>query len=480
MSFEKQAREIKVKAEVMGSTVYVTNINAFIGVGANAWPRLSLTVYPPVSDKKAVKPTQSEIISKMAQWQKKMFSERGGTEVSVNITVKNDDKAGTFKFKGLITGPTYDISSNGAAMTIECVPEYAQVDALSYSIYSPPIDSLPLQSLCNLTDAGTICNFIKMKQEELRTEFSPDSLTEAEDKAYRLSQHNINEKVAKYFEELLKTSDSEAKFGWTEILDNLKLDDTNLSSTISQLLMQSAGPFCGVIDKMAEVFGCMYVPTWEKIGYFMNTYNLLKQPQTLEIETVGMSISAVSGFGMLPPGFVSVVSPYGTHEMLPLGETNSFVVYPKENAEKGIGVMYQTQGPCWINDIVVDQEAADAVLSRTKSTSVNESKKTAEQDKKKKKKKKKDNLQILERWGKAKYINIALASSTVDIVTPLTFKPEVGKYYIVKDKGGPVLFKGLLAGISHSISTARGGAAAHTNLQFSHVQLSGFELPHAN
>lgn len=414
----------------------------------------------------------------MAQWQQKMFSARSGPEVEVNVKVKNDPDAGELKFKGLITGPCFDFTSRNAALQIECVPEYAQVDSMAYSIYKPCSKSLQIAADPNLAEAETICKLINQTQQKLRQEFSPDQKSGSADEQYAEAQHKINEKVAHYFEEILTASDSEEVFGWTEITGGLiTYGDDNLRSTINACLLQSAGPFSGTLDRLAETFGCMCIHSWDSIGVFLNKYNLMKNEDTMAPDIISMSISATSGFGLLPPGFVGVISPYYNPSDLPMEPENHFVVYPKENAEKGAGVMQQTMGPSWVNDVVVTQEATSA--ARDKGLDTGEAQGKVEEDSEQKKKSTQAAMNIMELWGKAAYINFALQNSTVNMQIPLNFTPVVGKYYTVTTADGNPLFKGLLAYTTHTLSVDGGNPQAMTTLGFSHVQMNGFTLPGA-
>lgn len=448
------------------------------------WPRVMMCIYPPGREDVAVSPTQEDIIAEMADWQNKMFSARNGPEVEIEVKVKNDEAgAGVFKFKGLITGPSYTFTTRNAALQIECVPEYAQVDSLAYSIYKPPSNALYMAADPNLAVAGTICNLITLTQKKLRENFTPEVRTGAADEQYAIAQHKINEKVVQYFEELLTASDSEEVFGWTEVVGGLvTYGDENLRSAINSCLLQSSGPFCGVIDRLAETFGCLCVHKWDKIGLLLNKYNLMNKVEDLSLDILSISINATSGFGLLPPGFVGVISPYYNPGDLPMEPSNHFVVYPKENAEQGVGVMQQTMGPSWVNDIVVSQAVTNA-SARDKGLKVEEAQDKVEDDVENKEKSVQNALNILELWGKSAYINHALQNSTVSLQVPLTFKPEVGKYYNVKTnkqsatEPDVVLFKGLLANVTHSITVDGGSPQAMTSLVFTHVQLEGFYLP---
>lgn len=476
-----KATSIEVKATVNGEKVYVSSMQAVIAIGATSWPRVTLTVYPPGEESTARKLTQDSVVATMAKWQTKMFSARNGPEVEIEVKIKNGESSAPkgFKFKGLITGPAFDFSTKNVALQIECVPEYAQIDSLSYSIYKEGGKALQISGDPNLAEAETICNLINQTQQKLREKFDPDENSESADVQYAKAQHQINEKVVKYFEELLTASNKEEVFGWTDIIEGLIwYGDDNLRSTINSCLLQSAGPFSGTLDRIAETFGCVCVHNWETIGVFLNKYNLMKNEKTLTTDTISMSISATSGFGLLPPGFVGVISPYYNPSDLPMEPENNFVVYPKENAEQGIGVMQQTMGPSWVNDSIVTQEVTSS--ARTKGLDVEEVEGKVEEDREKKKESIESALNILELWGKSAYINLALQNSTVTMQVPLNFKPVVGTYYNVKTAKGTSLFRGLLACASHVISAEGGSPQAITTLNFTHVQLNGFTLPHAN
>lgn len=481
MADRNKACEVKIKATIDGKERWVTRLTAHIEVGASSWPAVEIVTHKPKDAySKAEQLATTDVAKDMGKRQNKMFSERSQADVNIRITVPEDPDAGSFTFKGLISGPVYTFGPYSVSQSDTCVPEYALVESLSYSIYSPDLQSLQQEQAdpC-LDDSGTICALINDMQHKLRQDYSPDSKDDSADKQYTEAQHKINEKVAKHFEDLLHNSAGEKKFGWEKILDALKDNDCNLRRVIWTILLQTPGPFSSVIERIAEAFMCIYVPEWDDIGRFVNKYNLFNKTEELELVICGIYINTASGFGLLPTGFVGVNSPYLMPGTVPQEASKHFVVYPKENAEQGRGIMHQTLGPAWITEEIATEEGSPQDIEREQGVEVTEAESKVKEIKKSDEEVAKRNLTVLEEWGKAQYIHLALAKSQVQVQVPLTFKPKVGKFYRVRAKGKGNLFKGVLTGITHNISVDGNTPAAATLLEFSYVQMEGFSLPHA-
>lgn len=474
-----KAKSIKAEVTVAGETRYLTRMSATIGMGSQAWPRVELVTHSPKDAyTKAESLGTADVCSDMGKRQKALFEERS-PDVEVKIQIHGGKDVEEFNFKGLLSGPTYAFSPYMVTLADMCVAEYAQVDALSYAIYSLNPSKAPQEAKPDLYSTGTICALMNAVQGKLRTDFKPDHRSGSADQEYTKAQHQVNEKYAHFFEQLLTNSDSEESFGWTKVLDKLKLYDINLRKAISTIFAQSSGPFSNVIDRIAETFMCAYVPGWGNIGRFLNKYNLLSNKKDLTVDVVQLSITASSGFGLLPTGYVGVSSPYLIPSMAPQEPARHFVVYPKESAQSGKGIMYQTMGPCWISDTLAKEKIRPPELKREKGVDTADAKQEVKEIKANEKQETEGALTILEEWGKAQYIDKALARSVVQLLIPLTFSPEIqlGTYYSVKTDKGAELFTGVLAQIAHNLTTEGGNPQATTMLAFTHVQLPGFTLP---
>lgn len=473
-----EAYQVEVKANIDGKERYVTRLTAVIALGARFWPTIELITHDPKDAyTKAEKLATEDVAKFMGSRQNKMFSERSNADAEITVNVKNDPDAGSFSFKGFISGTAYSFGPYNVQLADHCIPEYAQIESLSYAIYSARIDHLLNQADPNLDKSETIENFINALQKHMRETYDPTSNPKADDSKYTIAQHNINEKFAKYFEELLSNSKGEDKFGWTEVVNILYKYDTNLRNVILTTLAQQTGPFASVIDKLAEKFMCVYVPSWDNIGKFVNKYNLFNNEEELELVICGITIDTSSGFGLMPTGFVGVNSPYLLPGTLAGKPAKQFVVYPKENAENGKGIMYQSLGPAWISEACHTEELKSAAARREKGVNVVEAQQIVQDTKKQDEKAVKQNLTVLELWAKAQYAHLALSKSGVSVQCPLSFAPTVGKFYSVRAKGGAQLFKGVLRKITHSISTEGNNPQAYTTLDFAYVQMSGFSLP---
>lgn len=479
-----QARKVKATCKVNGESRYLTYFEASASIGAGSWPRVRVVTHPKKEAyKQSVKLTAKDVTGEMEKRQKKVFSARSKPDVTISISVEGDSKAGTFSFKGFTVGPSYSFSVNGVQLCDDCLPEYAKVEALDYSIYSEPSDLRDKNSqMVSLEDAGTILKCLKQIAQEYM-----DNVSEREPKiTERLGyakKHAYNKKVKKYFEQLLQDSEGEKKFGWTKVQEMLKLngsevDDERLINALCSALTSNYGGFSTVLSSIEELFQVVYIPKWEEIGYFKNYNRIFKQANTLKLDIVGLDIRTTNGFGLFPMAYMTVV-PCNNFGDLREGEgSKEFVVVPEENIGRITGMQGTSSGPSWVNftsfvesdiddnseeDEVDFADPGDAdVECKDVIKALQSIDKTAKE--------------LLKEWGKCEFIRQSLVGSVATVTTPLTFKPKLGYRYKVQSDDGP-LFEGVLASVRHVVSTDGNSPQAYSTLTFKWVTCGSFKLP---
>ena len=479
-----KALTIKCKATINGEQRYVTGLIASISVDG-FWPTVTLITHPKKdAETKAMEMGTSDVAKEMGKIQKKIFQSRSSPDCTVNVSVEGDSSAGSFSFKGLLIGGSYGFSAYNVEKTDSAVPDYALISALSYSVYK--------QHIVHGDDgtkpefSGDIANFIKECGEELEKSWQDNKNNEGR-VSYKVAktQHQVNQKAKKFFNQLMQASSGNDKIGWEnakEVLQQAEMGgDVELRRRVMDILLNSDGPFETTISQLAEEFQCIYVPTWEKIGYFKNRRNLLKNKKSLSVDVIQLQLEATNGRGLFPIKYAAVCPMLPEEWKLDEGPAD-FIAAPEENVKEG-GSMLRTQGPLWVTasatQLAIDSQGKEAPR-RKKSLKVNKAKQVPKKATKKLKNAYEKLLDVFKEWGEAEYVYQSLAGSRATIVTTLNFKPEVGNFYSVKSKSGGEILSGLLAGITHFITTGNGkGPNCYTELHFSHIQLSGFTLPGA-
>lgn len=479
-----KALTIKCKATINGEQRYVTGIQASISIDG-FWPTVTLITHPKKdAQTKAMEMGTSDVSKEMGKIQKKIFQSRSSPDCTVNVSVEGDSSAGSFSFKGLLIGGSYSFSAYNVEKTDSAVPDYALISALSYSIYKQHVTHGAKDTQPEF--GGDIAEFIKKCGEELEK-----SWQENENNKTRISykvakaQHQVNQKSKKYFNQLMQESSGSDKIGWEkakEVLQNPELGgDIELRKRVMDILLNADGPFETTISQLAEEFQCIYVPKWDKIGYFKNRRNLLKNKKSLSVDIIQLQLEARNGRGLFPIKYAAVCPPLPQAYRLKKG-ANDFIPAPEENVKEG-GSMLRTQGPLWITEYSAKQAInaqGNKAPRRKKGIKISKAKQVPKKVTKQSESSYEKLLDVFKEWAEAEYVYQSLAGSRASIITTLNFKPEVGNFYSVKSKKGGEILSGLLAGITHFITTGNGkGPNCYTELQFSHIQLSGFTLPGA-
>lgn len=476
----EKAIKINCKAKVNGEDCYVTSLYANISINT-FWPYVRLQTHPKKdAEQQAVKLSTADVAEEQGKIQKKIFQERTSSDCEINVSLDGDDSAGTFNFKGYLTGGAYEFSAGTVDKESQAVPEYALVSILNYSVYK---QNVAWRQDLEPTFEDSFTDFIKQCGQKLMENWNENQESQSElEHEIANKQHELNQKAKQYWEQLLQDSDGEDKFGWEDAAEAMKdpaVGDDKLRQRVMYVLQNVNGPFETTIMQMAEEFQLTYVPQWDKIGYYLNNYNIMKNPEELSLDIVSMSCQGSNGMSLFPIKYVAVVPPQQS-QYRQEGQPASYIVYPEEGLKEG-GSMLRSSGPLWIDGSMATQEMdeeGEEPERRKKECdpdSVDEGPESAAEDEKTAGELVYD---VCQKWAQAEYTYQALSGSNAKIVTTVNFKAELGKCYRVKSKKGGELFTGQLAIIEHSISTGDGrNPQAMTQLSFTNVCFPGFQLP---
>ncbi len=480
-----QAIKIKCTAKIKGEERYVTTLHANIGVGG-FWPIVTVQTHPKKdAENEAVKLSTSEVAQEMGEIQNKIFESRSSPDCEINVNLEGDDEAGSFEFKGFLTGGSYEFAAGNVGKEEQAIPEYALVSTLTYSIYK---QGTKFNAPVKPDFESSFTEFIKQCCEELEKNWKEDPKAQQElNKAVAQKQHEMNQKVKQYWEQLLQESDGDDKFGWqeaSEVLSNKKKGgDVKLRQRIMDILLGVDGPFESTIMQIAEEFQLVYIPQWDKIGMFKNKYNLMKDPEDLEVDIIQLHCTGSNGMSLFPIKYVAVVPPQG-QRYNDKKQASNFIAYPEEGMKEG-GSMLRSHGPLWIAPFTAVQKMAKdgkTAPRREKECDPNKAKEGPQEAADDAKSANEKIYDIFKKWAQADYVFQALSGSQATVCIPLNFNIELGKGYVVKTKKDSTeLFTGMLTNIQHTITTGNGkNPQAMTQLTFSNVCFPGFTLPGAD
>lgn len=93
----------------------------------------------------------------------------------------------------------------------------------------------------------------------------------------------------------------------------------------------------------------------------------------------------------------------------------------------------------------------------------------------------KPRAKVLKHMAQQLFYSLYLGSTYASITIPFDVRPCVGRTYTVKDTENNGIFIGFLRDVTHDVTlSADGGAAAVTNLIFTHVRVVGANLKQLN
>lgn len=439
------------------------------------------------ASEKAAKTSAPQIMQAIGKQQEAAFKGKTTPDVEVEIDAGTTDEflpSGAekeLKFLGYALGDSYNYNASRAVRSGSAAPQYVEMDALNYTIYTR--EDKDLNDFDN--PPNTIPEIILYVEKILRSSFKAvmeKSIESKQDeKALETMRkiHERNEKLAHYFQQLI--NDSSDTIGWKKMMQGFATEDrgknlqSNIAAQVRSVLLAPAGNFLSTIATLASLFQCIYVPDYKgkAPGKLVNRAFLIAGEATeLKVKPVALGAEASNTAGILPVSHVYVKAPMCSDQNA--FQHNGGINCPTKGPDVG-GTAIQIGGPSWwFTDLRVGEEELYMKMAQGGTTGAikevkEEQKDTADQIEEDKK----QNVTVLQAWGLCHYAWVSLSMCGADIMIPACFGPEIGKRYKVSTEEGE-LFTGFLRATSTTLSP---DSSCLTRLSFSHIICPGFNLP---
>lgn len=296
-----------------GKSYGVNNIRANIAV--NTWPTYTVAVIPGnTSGGKAVQ-VDEKVFKQIGQWQGKIIGS------GLNAWLSWSSSGGVSeRVQGYVTAAQQIVRYGDLCMQIVCMPQYTQVDALSFSIYQLSYgfneDGKNKVSLVSI-EGKSLMQYIRAVVEQLFKDWdkygemamSKKGMSKQEQKMYQ-QQHQINKRYVGTFYDLL--SNSEKEVGGLYSIGQMKVfgleAQDSLYESIFNCLVQQQGSFLSCICALGNLFRLIYVPQPNDIGSYIPKANMLKSSGSGGKNAVVGAQSSVLRSGVLPVGKVFVMT----------------------------------------------------------------------------------------------------------------------------------------------------------------------------
>lgn len=476
MAESDKALEVKASVTIGGEPVHATKIRFISSLNNIIQSQISYIHKSSDANEQATDLTSAEVFNAMAERQMKSFKD---TPDAPDTTVTIQDAYGvSLEFKGSTSAPAYTFSVGLVDLTEDVQPDYAAMNCFDLTCYEniqqniDEIEENPPSNVAELT--WKLINKIMTKGAEAMDKLKGISKKSAE------KQHEINQKVVKFVQELL--DNSKDTIGWEDTISELKGNKKRLVERIVTALVSRSGGFFNNILHLAEEFQCIYIPEIDNVGKLVNKKKVFEEKDVLYPHIISLSARAGTQ-GMFPIRAVAVVGvPLSVNPDEIAVTDKYYAIYPEEIAPGGS--ILQVQGPQWLPETgwklnsvnpVLDGESSSGKVQKgdlTTSTADSLSKvKESEEEQKTKKE------NVLKDWAETAYYWHALGQSYAIINTELDLSVQLGKLYTVVSENAETLFSGILNAVEHTISTSYNKSQASSNLQFSHVTMEHAKIP---
>lgn len=407
----------------------------------------------------------------------------GSGTVNINLSM-DDGQGGKATFKGMHTGPSFDLATRVVGLTFGGVHEAAAVCTLNLSIYTP-LDWRKLFQKVPLEVKGTVPARMLALLDIIIADWQEYIAVAPDSPAKKVANalHEANTEPLRIFRAILSASD-EAKI---ENLDEALSDLANLNFQfnvhLATRLLTRASNFWSVIQAICASFGFVYIPPAMKaVGAYgkLSAYEAIwNKPSSLTIPTTGLRmslgniviapISHVTMFkGLNDANYKLEGNPLDGRGMFNEGQ-EALVRFPEE--PKGGRPMViplpdfiaAQQAKPWITPEGFKESASYDNAREVKKTLAQAFGSHYEAMTK-----------ICRAICKQTFLDVSLADATASISIPLNLNAVCGMMYDVTAQGGGVLFRGLLRSVSHALASE--DTTASTSLAFSHVQAGEYRL----
>lgn len=255
-------------------------------VATNSWPTIYVhLVINSEQDSNDIKATRVNL--KLVEELKQFKNEKDVYTITFGI---EEDQVTSVQ--SIVSAVDMTVSIQDIDLKLDLMPEYTKVDRLNLSIFKHDsqwgvgkdidgVSKLPkTKDYPYLTDyIKATFNFIKERWDNNKDSFlQSESVSQLTKKTVEKIDEN-NQELYSIFETLL--DNSKEKVGQLYQINQLYKDyDTTLFMSICNTLTQANNSFLSTITSLCNLFGLLYVPGLEDIGYLTPKSTIIEDPQS--------------------------------------------------------------------------------------------------------------------------------------------------------------------------------------------------------
>lgn len=453
----------------------------FIRVSAHvgSFTSSEIRTHPESTGGDASQVLSSQLIKKLAEYQKSMFD--GAAKPDVKITL-NDGGGGTINFEGYSSQPGINTGMGNVGVVVNAVHAESLVDGLRLDIYiDNGTDKLTPEPSAEISIAKRIAfvtkRMIQLWEEQRDKEAADAEITD------RI--HSQNEKCLKVWYAILSASEETTQMKSLSGLSEAIEIDSRINGHIRQVLSAQRPSFMSTIQALCGVFQMLFIPGVQgATGKLVMLAQLLDSPEDKSLTGDNVSLSLGSRQSS-PTGQVVVLGLGGSLVQsaddrdvfgVPPSLTNNVLVKYPENIVAGRSSL-SVPVPSWLGSLQ-SSALASAALVEPAGLRVSQVQKAAEEQIEVTQAIQSGALSdVCKEYARNIFVDAALGSCRATLNSVLDLTWECGKVYRVKMKEGGALLSGQLVSVVHTAQGLQNSPSANTQLTFGLVEVDGFKLP---
>lgn len=458
-----------------GKATDFVRISAHVGGFASA----EIRTHPESSGGDASKVLSTQLITKLAGYQRMMFDGSAAADVSITL---NDGTGGSIKFNGYSSEPGTNTGIGNVGMVVNAVHAESLMDGLRMDIYVDNGSTKLTEEPAAETSIAKRIAFVTRRMIEL-WRLSRDS--QAPDAGIVDSIDAQNEKCLRVWYQVLAASEETTQMKSLSGLSEAPEVDSRINGHIRQILQAQRPSFMATIQALCGVFQMLFVPGLQAdTGKLVMLASLLDSPEDKDLVSNNVSL-ALGRRTTSPTGQVVVLGLGGStipsdgwrdNFGTPPSLVSSVLVRYPETLVAGRSSL-SVPIPSWLSSLQANQ-LANAVLIEPAGLRVGEVQKAAQEQIEVTQKIQSGLLSdACREYAKNIFVDAALGDCRASISSALDLSWECGKVYRIKMKEGGPLFTGQLVSLVHTAQALQNNATANTQLTFGLVELDGFKLP---
>ena len=463
MASNSATRLVKPKATFSTSAGSTTD-SGFMSAQLNDMARAGAYIYPGNAADNAAIP-YSELAAIMAAAQK-ASRDMSGAAFAANLDGGDD---ANLNFTGVETAPVLQLSEASVGPLISAVHATARVHRLDFSLYT----SGGVPDMRNIDLSNVVMALRTVFQTTVRhwiREVLPDMTAAEQEEANTI--HEANTAPLQIVDRILANSPAYSIPGLQSVAKEVPMVREHFINLLLSGLNSSDGEFWGTFLGLVQELGLIYAPEFggeEANGRLISVENTLSSAKArldvdgLQLRSQLQRPEVAIGKVLIPKVPMSGLPRSKDKKItLPSQATRVSITYPA-GAPKGRVVTLPL--PPFISPVFQSL----AGLWQKPSVSLMPSSVRASQDRAKQLALRQQEAvhDFLRGYAKVMFGRLQLQGSSAGLAVPLSFDWQVGQAYEVGVRGTR-MFKGILASISHNISS-KGNGSAITELAFSHV-----------